>query len=112
MVVSPQQLRVGDIVLHGDSVMYFEKLKQQLDLVLTDFPVHYYFIAERPGLVGQPFPFLNGIFATPEASRVTYLNDLDVKTSLFHMMNADMLITTGSSFPLIASTISAKVSLD
>lgn len=39
---------------------------------------------------------------------MTYLNTLGVDASLLHMMNADMLVTTGSSFPYLALTVSPK----
>jgi hypothetical protein len=34
---------------------------------------------------------------------------MDVKDTLYHHMNADMVIATGSSFPLVAVTVSSKV---
>lgn len=39
---------------------------------------------------------------------MTFLNTLSVDASLLHMMNADMLVTTGSSFPYLALTVSPK----
>ena len=72
--------------------------------------VHYYFFAELPGRGKAPsIDFLPDIFEKGDKSkiRVSYINEMDVKSSLFHLMNADMLVTTGSSFPYIAATLSS-----
>jgi len=66
------QIRVGDIILHGgeDGKAYFTKIKEQLDLLLSDFPVHYHFFAEdqpeggeESNLLAAPkgFEFLNQV---------------------------------------------------
>ena len=116
------QLRVGDITLLGGDAgaNFFRNLKSQLDIVLDHFPVHYYFFAEEPQAGTNPpasFFFLQDIFGSSSDNssaeprqRVSYINNLDVKGSIHHQMNADMLITTGSSFALVAATISPKVS--
>lgn len=44
---------------------------------------------------------------TPQVLR--FHNDLGVKETIFHLMNADMLVTTGSSFPMVALALSPKV---
>ena len=104
-------IRRGDINLNANKA-YFAKLKAQVDEVLEDFPtVHYYFVTEGLGLEeGQPpFDFLAQIFpADDDRTKTTYLNHLDPQASLLHMMNADLLVTTGSSFPYLAATVSPK----
>ena len=78
--------------------------------------------AETPkdanAVFGEPPPayvFLKEIFAKPPLladalpQRVSFVNDLDVKTTMYHQMNCDMMVTTGSSFPLVAATVSPKV---
>lgn len=65
------------------------------------------------------FAFLSEIFANTTqrgeeskphySQRVSFVNNLDVKATIYHQMNADMVVTTGSSFPLVAVTISPKV---
>lgn len=101
---------MGDITLHEDA-SYFQSIKQQLDFILRTYFVHFYFVAEAPQKrTNEPaFPFLPRIFLEDESTRVTYINSMDVPTTLIHMMNADMLITTGSSFPYIAASVSPKV---
>lgn len=103
---------------------YFTRLKQQLDLVLQGFRVHYHFFAEVPetepalhdvGVAPAAFAFLDGIFSAtreeegPKTQQVSYVKNMDVKATLYHQMNADMVIATGSSFPLLAATVSPKV---
>lgn len=117
---------------------FFSGLKQNLDEILADlFPVHYYFFAEAPSSAttngdayGTPpprFEYLNAIFRNEAEGegeedggnlgnigrrypqRVSFVNDADVRTTIYHEMNADMVITTGSSFPLVGVTVSPKV---
>lgn len=130
-------LRVGDMVLHGANAFsnpflqrypalhghnasgfaYYSTMKRELDQVLSEFDrIHYIFIDEEPeaGEAGPPqeLAFLSQIFRSEDEGgrsvRVSYLNDLDPRESLYHMMNGDMLISPGSSFPAIAATLSSK----
>jgi hypothetical protein len=105
-------IRTGDIRLHGGAPAYFQRLREQLDNYLAGFEVHYVIIAEAPDKGDSPaFDFIGDIFVNePPRVRVSHLNQMTVLESLFHMMNADMLVTTGSSFPYIAVTVSPKVS--
>jgi len=120
------QLRVGDLVLlDGDQGKgFFSRLKSQLDTVLTFSPVHYFFFAEAPNdesvneLLVPPagFDFLANIFGNrshqkegASSHRMSYIKHMGVKETLYHHMNADMVIATGSSFPLVAVTVSSKV---
>ena len=117
---------MGDVVLFdGDQgKKFFTRLKSELDTMLTFSPVHYFFFAEAPDhkkindcLFPPPgFSFLADIFgrrshgnesAFPE--RISFIKHMDVKDTLYHHMNADMVIATGSSFPLVAVTVSSKV---
>lgn len=98
------------MTLHSNDPGYFVRIKAQLDVVLSRYSVHYFFFAEAPGKGKEPvFEFLKDIFAENDRIQVSHMNTVDVETTLFHMMNADMLVTTGSSFPYIAATLSPKV---
>lgn len=103
---------------------FFCRLKGQLDTILTFSPVHYVFFAEAPNnkdvndqLVPPPgFAFLADIFGRTShgnegafPQQVSFVKHMDVKETLYHLMNADMVIATGSSFPLVAVTVSSKV---
>ena len=149
-------------------VAFFEGLEKELDIVLKNFPVHYYFFANSPkGNMSLPdsyeeptsmraydeparnFTFLKEIFSPRDGTelleevklegeerkasekskkssssslkqqqepprrkqprRVSYVNDMNVKSTLYHQMNADMVVTTGSSFAFVAPTVSNKV---
>ena len=105
------KLRVGDINLHSSDSGHFEHLQNELHDVLSEWHVHYYFISEAPqkGDNEPVFTFLPDVFKEDETVKVSFLDHMDVPTSLFHMMNADMLVSTGSSFPHIAAMISPKV---
>ena len=86
----------------------------------------------RGTVFGEPpkaFAFLSGVFGDDSTvgnydagrrphvalsgspQRVSFINNLDVKATIYHQMNADMVVTTGSSFPLVALTVSPKVSM-
>lgn len=113
LITPNKQLRTGDINLHNSDSAFFARLKAQLDAILERYHVHYTLLAEAPEKEDGPaFDFLADIFREDVGSKtkVSFANTLDVPTSLLHMMNADMLITTGSSFPYIAATLSPKVS--
>ena len=103
------QLRVGDITLLTKR-KFFETLRAQLDVVLVGFQVHYHFIAESPATPHDSpppeFPFLTEVF---QGCNLSFHNDMGPKSAIFHMANADMLVTTGSSFPRVAAAISPKV---
>lgn len=101
---------------------FFTRLKDQLDVVLKNFRVHYHFFAEVPRnessihddqAAPEAFAFMNDVFAVQQQDlhlqRVSYVKNMDVRATLYHHMNADMIVTTGSSFPLLAATISPKV---
>ncbi len=124
-LLSNTQLRTGDITLLGEDKggrEFFTGLKAELDVVLKDFPVHYHFYANSPNTTSPDFrkpapsfEFLTDIFMNRDAAdgklppqRVSFMNDVDMKTTVYHQMNADMIVTTGSSFALVAPTLSTK----
>lgn len=98
---------------------FFARLKNQLDIVLKTFRVHYHFFGEvsesessihDDRTAPQTFSFLNDVFLrNTRSQRISYVKNMDARATLFHHMNADMIVTTGSSFPLLAATISPKV---
>lgn len=92
--------------------------------MLTFHPVHYFFFAEAPNddlvnerLIPPPgFAFLAEIYGhrsngneSTFPQQVSFVKHMGVKDTLYHHMNADMVIATGSSFPLVAVTVSSKV---
>ena len=120
------QLRTGDITLLGEDKggrEFFAGLEAELDVVLKHFPVHFHFYANSPHNASSDFSepppsfeFLAEIFVNRDAApdgklppqRVSFMNDVDLKTTVYHQMNADMVVTTGSSFALVAPTLSSK----
>jgi len=104
-------LRAGDLVLPYDAD-FLKNMKLQLEHLLKGFDYHYYFIAESPksdaaNAYPEGFDYLKDVFPLND-SRTTFFNHLDVFSSLYHMMNADMLVMTGSGFPYIAAAASWK----
>lgn len=80
------------------------------DALLSPTPQTNAVFGEAP----QAFAFLRDIFQQPpdlpihKPQRVSFVNDLGVPATVLHQMNADMVVTTGSSFPLVAVTASPK----
>jgi hypothetical protein len=101
-------IRVGDLC-YPASPAFLQNVKSSLDILLQDEHVHYYFIAEDPKAGDRQAPKgFEYILKTFNGTQFTFLNNLDVRSSLYHMMNADMLIMTGSGFPYIAAVTSWK----
>lgn len=99
-------IRVGDIARHANDSTYFQVIKGHLDVALQGYQVRHYFFSEDSGSgTGPPtgFPFLKALFTDSY-----FVNTMGVEPTLYHFANADLLIATGSSFPLIASVISPK----
>ena len=98
-------LRTGDIVL-PKSPAFLPNIKRQFDEVLEGFKVpHYYFIAEDLNTGDGPPTRFSSLPEWFKGSRVTYLNNLSVISSQYHMMNGDALVTTGSGFTLLPSVL-------
>jgi hypothetical protein len=90
-------LRVGDIILnpHMD---YYQAILEQLKEPFSHIPCKIYFIGEKGAV--QAFSFLNTTGAL--------LEDFTPRETLCHMIQADMLITSGSSFAAIAALLAQK----
>lgn len=114
---------MGDISFHGDDKeigrKYYTKIAEQLTVALNDFRVHYHVFAEDPfagiGPVAQ-FDYLPEVFDAANSwkggdYKISFHNAMDAKTTLYHMMNADMIVSGGSQFPVVAATLAMKVTL-
>ena len=89
---------------------FIRRIKDQLDIILRDYDYHIHFFAEFRDM--QPDEYIPGhnfipkIF--PESSMQYHL---DVPATMMHFMNADMLITTGSSFAFMPASLSYKTTV-
>lgn len=74
---------------------------------------HVYFLSDggrgkEGDLPPAGYDFLPSLFSG-DGLRVSFvLRRMDARSALFHMMNADMLVMTGSSFPYVAALFSYK----
>jgi len=105
-------LRTGDLQWLPRDHDFLRNIKLQMETLLKGYHYHYYFIAENPSATeDNPYPpgsaYLADIF-NDTTTPVTFLNNLDGKSSLFHMVNADMLVMTGSGFGYVAASLSWK----
>jgi hypothetical protein len=106
-------IRTGDIRLHVDNTGYFINMIESTAIAhLSHMPVHVYYI----GQFGNVSDNTNTMKESPTADW-SFLNQLhantsfynpDEQTALHHFIQADMTISTGSSFPLIAVALSDK----
>lgn len=85
-------IRVGDINLQLGKVDYFLHIAAQLEQLLEGFDYRIYFFAEDPFAIDRPprgYEFLSQL---PQA---VFINQMPVDLTLFHFLNADMVITSG-----------------
>ncbi|GAX11239.1 hypothetical protein FisN_34Hu040 [Fistulifera solaris] len=96
-------VRQGDIVLNAQKE-HFDNLSSQITSVLSigKIPVHVFIYGE--GEVFEKFPFLPDLCQQYFGGNCSYPT-LDVRDSLYYMTESDVLITSGSSFPIIAAVL-------
>jgi hypothetical protein len=99
-------LRVGDVNLHAGEREYFFTIWDQVYRAIAPLglPVRNFIFSKN--VRGQP---PSGYEFLQELPNVTFVRQIAVDLTLYHMINADMLIGTGSSLPIIAQTVSWKV---
>jgi len=101
-------LRVGDITVHADKRHLFQQVYDHLtNDVLPGLDVHHYvFFDARAQVNGPPqaFQFLADIIK----SDVTWVGDTDPALTVYHFINADLLVGSGSSFSAIANLVAVK----
>ena len=90
-------LRVGDVVLNAQQA-YYRKILQQLAPAFVRVPSRIFFVGENG--TKEAFPFLG--------SAGTIIEDLPPRESLCHMIQADMIITSGSSFAAMAVLLASR----
>mmetsp|Transcript_35231 Transcript_35231/g.83560 ORF Transcript_35231/g.83560 Transcript_35231/m.83560 type:complete len:283 (-) Transcript_35231:1611-2459(-) len=98
-------LRVGDIKLHQGDQQYYYNLFNVIQVLLQDTRWHIFFLFESKELRPHPprgYEFLNNL------DNVTFYPNKDVLFTLFHMINSDLLITSGSSLASFAALIAMK----
>ncbi|GAX11237.1 hypothetical protein FisN_34Hu042 [Fistulifera solaris] len=98
-------VRQGDIVLNARKE-HFDKLASQIASVLSigRIPVHVFLYGD--GEIFENFPFLPYLCQQYFGGNCSY-PALDVRDSLYYMIESDVLITSGSSFPIIAAVLRA-----
>lgn len=97
-------VRQGDLVLNANKE-HFERLASQIATVLyrvRELPVHFFIMGESN--ITRDFPFLPGLCEHYFQGNCSYLH-LDVRDTLYHMVESDVLITSGSSFPVFAALL-------
>lgn len=89
-------VRDGDLILnYGHD--YFSIVYNQLALVMHGLSFNIFFFSEN--LLSPQFDFLHTFNAS-------FVSHLDVQSTLHHFVHADVLITSGSSFPSVAAVYS------
>jgi hypothetical protein len=100
-------VRTGDIELHKDEPEFFRALYRYVDYATQDLDihVHYYVFAECKICPPPGFEFLREILPTESTD---YVSDMNPEDTMYHFVNANILIETGSSFPSMAKIASPK----
>lgn len=82
-------------------------MKEQLDVILKGFNYKLHFIIPNPGAGNKPtggYEVIDEVFQ----GQTVWHSDLSSEDAILHMMNADLLVTSPSSFCFLATTFSAK----
>ena len=96
-------LRVGDIELHNDDPHFFSAVWAQLETALAGAPVVNAIVVSGPEYrptLPRPFAFLSGILPN-----ITVLPSLSAFLGHAIFEAADVLVSTGSSFPEVAALV-------
>jgi hypothetical protein len=91
-------LRGGDIVLHP-SEDFYQNLASELKYVLQDLSYHIFFFGEFT----EAFPFISHFCETVFPGHCSFHQNVSNADTLYHFVVADVLVTSGSSFPIAAS---------
>jgi len=101
-------LRVGDHTIHTDKQHLFKRVYDHLtNDILPGLDVHYYVFYEANAPVNGPpkeYQFLGDMIKL----NVTWIGDTDPALTVYHFINADLLVGTGSSFSAIANLVAVK----
>ena len=97
-------MRGGDIVLHS-SEEFYKNVATELMSVLQGYSYHFFFFGED---VLQMFPFMADFCHHFLSSRCNFPNVSNGDT-FYHFVVADILVTSGSSFPIAASVFRSSL---
>lgn len=86
-------VREGDITLNSKAI-YLNTLSNEVQIVLSGNPHAIFVFSERP---------LSNKFNFTSFQNITFVHDLDVPSTLHHLIHSDVLITSGSSFASVAA---------
>jgi hypothetical protein len=81
-----------------------------LPLQNHDYIRHYVFAESAANGPPEGFSFLSepNFFGKQGSTDVTFVGGMDAEATTYHFMNADALVSTGSSFPMAAAVASWK----
>lgn len=99
-------IRLGDIVLNAGKDYYNAIATQVAEAFRSsNVTAHVFILGEggKPNII-KSFPFLDIICQDFFSGRCSYL-ETDAKDTLYHMINCDVLVTSGSSFASVAATL-------
>ena len=101
-------VRIGDItVKHSAAPDYFHNVMQQLNLLLSGPPTTYHYQL----YVFSDGPLDNDTFGHISNYSPVYVNDLSAEDTLHHLIHADILVTSGSSFAAMAAVLNENLVL-
>jgi hypothetical protein len=98
-------MRVGDLELHTEDKDFWSNIWRNVMALTEQFEqvdVHV-FAQGRHDLLNRTFSALNG-----QRVRKIFVTDMTEADVVYHMMNAHLLVCTGSGFPLVAASVSWK----
>jgi hypothetical protein len=95
-------VRNGDIILQNEEA-YFQTLLTEILSILAGRNYHIYFFAEQN--LTTTHPFVNRF------TNISVVADMPVELTFHHLVMADILVTSGSSFPAAAAVFNQGIVL-
>jgi len=99
-------IRVGDIELHKSDETFFQSILSQILPALQFLKsgtIRHYVFADCEVCPPPGYYFLEDLLSHP-----VHVANMDAEDTMYHFVNADMVVETGSSFTTIAHTVATK----
>lgn len=104
-------IRIGDWVVHSGETQHYERVKTVLDEALQGHRTHWYFFSYQdnanPNRPPKDFEFLADMFGP----NVTFVNNVDTADTHLLLIEADVLVGSGSGMVTLPAIYSSGVVL-
>ena len=102
-------LRIGDKTLHGNDRKHYDNISHLLKTVLKNIPHIFFFVFECPSCNGNPPSSFNYLKEICENEECHFIGNSTVLETFNMMVQATILITSGSSFADAAAMLTKNI---